>query len=168
MDSLVEFFAIQREIFGICPCCGEIFRLSDARIYLRARPRKNWMDLLEDQDQLLDQLEEQIGEAEEELRDKARKSGRRRAQRAIKRIDPVFAPRNLNADDAKVLFHPVDYVVFKGMKEPGFVDSIVLLDRETKDPGRRRLQRTIEKAVEKENYDWVTIRVGDDGKIATE
>jgi predicted Holliday junction resolvase-like endonuclease len=168
IDDIVRFFAIQRNIFGLCPCCGEIFRLSDCRVYLRTKPQKDWMDILESKDNRLNRKKEKIDEIEEALREKARASGRRMARRAITRIDPIFAPRHLNADDAKVLFHPVDYVVFCGMKDSGNVREIVLLDRKAEAPKRRRVQRSIEKVVEAGKYDWLTVRVQDDGTIVEE
>src|SRR5260370_33514049 len=126
------------------------------------------MDILRARDGRLDQVEERIDDTEESLREKARVAGRRTAQLAIRRIDPVFAPRRLNADDAKVLFHPVDYVVFRGMKDQGRIREIILLDGETTAPERMRLQKSIEKAVASGNYEWLTVRVQEDGAIAEE
>jgi predicted Holliday junction resolvase-like endonuclease len=128
------------------------------------------MDSLDEKDRQLDQLEEKIDAAEEFLRGEARAKGRQIAQRAIRKIDPVFAPLSLHADDAKVLFHPVDYVVFQGMNsaKPKPMKSIVLLDREKKEPSRRRLQRSIEGAIERGNYDWLTFRILDNGTIKEE
>jgi predicted Holliday junction resolvase-like endonuclease len=167
-SDIVRFFAVQRSIFGLCPCCGELFRLSDSRVFLKTRPKKDWMDILRARDARLDGVEEQIDDAEEALREKARIVGRRSARLAVRRIDPVFAPRRLNADDAKVLFHPVDYVVFRGMKEQGTIKEIILLDGETRAPDRIRLQKSIEKVIETGNYEWLTVRVQDDGGVVEE
>jgi len=167
-SDIVRFFAVQRSIFGLCPCCGELFRLSDSRVFLKTRPKKDWMDILRARDARLDEVEERIDDAEEALREKARIIGRRSARLAVRRIDPVFAPRRLNADDAKVLFHPVDYVVFRGMKEQGTIKEIILLDGETTAPERMGLQKSIEKAVGSGNYEWLTVRVQEDGAIVEE
>lgn len=35
----------------------------------------------------------------------------------MKQVDKVIHPQKLNPDDAKVIFHPVDYAVFNGMKD---------------------------------------------------
>ena len=86
----------------------------------------------------------------------------------MKKIDPIFSPRKLNPDDAKVIFHPIDYIVFNGMKAPEPIKNIILLDRQAKDGNHRALQRSIEKVVEKENYEWQTLRILEDGKIKTE
>jgi predicted Holliday junction resolvase-like endonuclease len=167
-SDIVRFFAVQRSIFGLCPCCGELFRLSDTRLFLKTRPKRDWMDILRARDARLDGVEERIDEAEEALREKARIVGRRSARLAVRRIDPVFAPRRLNADDAKVLFHPVDYVVFRGMKEQGAVKEIILLDGDTRAQDRIRLQKSIEKVVEMGNYEWLTVRVQEDGSVIEE
>jgi predicted Holliday junction resolvase-like endonuclease len=126
------------------------------------------MDILRAGDARLDAVEERIDDAEEALREKARIVGRRSARLAVRRIDPVFAPRRLNADDAKVLFHPVDYVVFRGMKEEGTIKEIILLDGQTMEPERMRLQKSIETAVGSGNYEWLTARVQEDGAIVEE
>jgi predicted Holliday junction resolvase-like endonuclease len=167
-SDIVRFFAVQRSIFGLCPCCGELFRLSDTRVFLKTRPKKDWMDILRARDARLDGVEERIDSAEEALREKARIVGRRSARLAVRRIDPVFAPRRLNADDAKVLFHPVDYVVFRGMKEQGTIREIILLDGETRAPDRIRLQKSVEKVIETGNYEWLTVRVQEDGSVVEE
>jgi len=43
--------------------------------------------------------------------------------------------------------------------------NIVLLDRETKEGNHRAIQKSIERVVEKESYEWQTLRVQENGKI---
>jgi predicted Holliday junction resolvase-like endonuclease len=167
-NDLIQFFAIQRNIFGVCPRSTQLFRLSDCRVYLKTKPKKDWMDRLHLESQRLDRVEERLDEKEEHLREIARKKGRQLAQRAVRRIDPVFTPRRLNPDDAKVVFHPIDYVVFDGMKNSETMKGIILLDREPKSPDRCRLQRSIRRVIEGEKFEWITIRVGEDGSIKQE
>jgi predicted Holliday junction resolvase-like endonuclease len=167
-SDIVRFFGLQRQIFGICPNCGDFFRLSDCKIFIRKRPAPDWMDKITLQENRLTELEEKLEEKKGELQEKARGKGRRLAQKAIKKIDPVFAPRKLNADDAKVIFHPIDYIVFKGMKDNDSIKGILLLDRQAKDGNHRAIQRSIEKVVEHENYEWQTLRVQEDGRIKVE
>jgi predicted Holliday junction resolvase-like endonuclease len=126
------------------------------------------MDRVETETERLETSEERLNGIEHGLREKAREKGRRLAHRAIKRIDPVFGPRNLNADDAKVLFHPVDFVVFKGLNSQSRIKELIFLDRESNSTEARRLQRSIEKTIEQGKYEWLTIRVSDDGKIVEE
>lgn len=167
-SEMVKFFNLQRQIFGICPNCQDFFRLSDCKIYLRKKPILDWKDKITLEENRLDELEEKLEEKKGELQEKAREKGRKLAQKAIKKIDPVFAPRKLNADDAKVIFHPIDYIVFKGMKDTDSIKGILLLDREAKDGNQRAIQKSIEKVVEHENYEWQTLRVQEDGKIKVE
>lgn len=167
-SDILKFFSLQRQIFGICPNSGQFFRLSDCKVYIRTRPTRDWMDNLNMEAQRLDVMEERIDEREEAMREKAREKGRREAGRLIRRIDNVFTPRRLNPDDAKVVFHPIDYIVFNGMKNAASMRNIVLLDRQTRSSDHRRLQHSIEKTIERGNYEWLTLRVLDNGSIKEE
>jgi predicted Holliday junction resolvase-like endonuclease len=123
------------------------------------------MTVLADNEKEITLAEEMVAEIENDLRVEARARGRRSAQKAIGRIDRVFSPRRLHADDAKVLLHPVDYIVFNGMNSSDSINRVVLLDRISTDTQRRRLQRSIEKTIERGSYEWVTLRVSEDGSI---
>jgi predicted Holliday junction resolvase-like endonuclease len=126
------------------------------------------MGTLESKEQKLDEAEERLGEKEEALREKARVRGRQMARHALRKIDTVFMPRNLNADDAKVIFHPVDYLVFNGMKAKGTVQDLLFIDRKAVTAEHRKIQQSIEKVVEKGRYEWQTLRVDEDGAIKAE
>lgn len=166
--EILNFFQIQRSIFGVCPHSGDIFRLSECKIFLKTKPKKDWMDVLRRKELRLEKLDDRIEESRKRLEELAHRRGRRLAQAAVRKLDPVFAPRKLNPDDAKVIFHPIDYVVFKGMNGEDSIKRIVLLDREARPGARRRVQRSIEKAVDKGKYEWLSIRVLDDGTIKEE
>jgi predicted Holliday junction resolvase-like endonuclease len=84
----------------------------------------------------------------------------------VKKIDKIFQPLKLNPDDSKVIFHPVDYIVFNGMKA-GQMKNLILLDKAKGNKGKR-LQESIQKVVEKRNYEWITLRVEDNGNIKQE
>jgi predicted Holliday junction resolvase-like endonuclease len=169
--DILKFFRLQRQIFGICPNSGEFFRLSDARIYLKSKPPKDWLEKIEDENSRLERREDSLESREGLLRDRARQRGRISAQKAAKKIDSVFTPLRLNPDDAKVIFHPVDYLVFKGMNSidgDGRIKSLILLDRHEKHEDHKKLQKSVERAVERCRYDWLTLRIQDDGKIKTD
>ena len=116
-SELIKFFAIQRQIFGVCTCCGEIFRLSDANVYIKKKPASDWMDKFEKSAARLDKTEEKINLEEGETREIAREKGRVAAMKTTKKIDTIFYPNKYNPDDVKVMFHPVDFVIFNGMKK---------------------------------------------------
>jgi predicted Holliday junction resolvase-like endonuclease len=166
-SDVVKFFALQRQIFGICPKCEDFFRLSECKIF-KKKPVPDWKDKITLEKDRLDEAEEKLEEKKKELQRKAQEKGRISASLAVKKIDPIFTPRKLNPDDAKVIFHPIDYIVFNGMKSPEPIKNIILLDREEKGTDHRALQKSIEKVVEHENYEWQTLRVEEDGKIKVE
>jgi predicted Holliday junction resolvase-like endonuclease len=164
------FFQYQRQIFGICTCCGDFFRLSDCKVYQEAKAPTDWLDKIEKDERRMDLEEEKLAEVLEELKQAARERGRKTASKMVKEVDMVFYPQKLNPDDAKVIFHPVDYVVFNGMKENKTegLDSILLLDGEKRTTEGKQIQKSIMKAVDKGNYEWITLRVENDGGIKEE
>lgn len=164
------FFQYQRQIFGICTCCGEFFRLSDCKVYQEAKAPTDWLDKLEKDERRIDLEEDKLSEVLEELKQAAREKGRNTANRMVKQVDKVFHPQKLNPDDAKVIFHPVDYVVFNGMKDNKTegLKNILLLDGEKRSTEGKKIQKSIMKAVDKGNYEWITLRVENDGGIKEE
>jgi len=166
-NDIFEFFQLERQIFGVCPKCHNFFRLSDCKIFPKEKKGLDWLDELHKQKEKIEKAEDRLYEKEYELRRKAREKGRKQALKVARKIDRVFTPRGLNPDDAKVLFHPIDYVVFNGMndKDSKMIRDIVLLDREHRDVPSRRLQRSIEKTIESGNYEWRTIVVDYHGEI---
>lgn len=164
------FFQYQRQIFGICTCCGDFFRLSDCKVYQEAKAPTDWLDKMGKDERRMDLAEEKLNLVLEELKQAARVKGRNTANRIVKQVDKVFHPQKLNPDDAKVIFHPVDYVVFNGMKENKTegLDSILLLDGEKITTEGKRIQKSIMKVIDKGNYEWITLRVENDGSIKEE
>jgi predicted Holliday junction resolvase-like endonuclease len=162
--DLIKFFSYQRQIFGVCPCCGELFRLSDCKVYRKDAPITDWKEKLEKQTAALDRFEEKLDEKMEVMREKARIAGRKQADKLIKKVDPVFAPLKLNPDDAKVVFHPVDFVVFNGMKSKD-LKSLIVLDSKAKPNDLKPLQESVCNAIDKGNYEWLTMNVEVGGKI---
>ena len=61
-QEMLLFFQYQREVFGICPCCNEFFRLSDCKIYKDERKSSVWLDKLGNEDKKLDVFEAKVNE----------------------------------------------------------------------------------------------------------
>jgi len=167
-NDLLKFFTLQRQIFGVCPHTNQLFRLSDCTVYLKKRPEHDWLEKIRREQEKIEKAGEKLDEKEDSIREKAKEKGRKDATRQVKKIDRIFAPLKLNADDSKVIFHPIDFIVFNGMKKAKQMKEIVLLDSKRIGPDKKRLQQSIEKAVEKDNYEWITLRVEDNGKIKEE
>lgn len=75
-SDMLKFFTLQRQLFGICPSCGDFFRLSDCKVFVKKKPVSDWMDGLDLKKEKLDQLTEKLNEKEEGLREKTREKGR--------------------------------------------------------------------------------------------
>ena len=93
------------------------------------------------------------------------------AFKIIKKIDTIFLPLNLNCNDCKVMFHPVDFIVFNGMNNRTgdcSIKEILLLDKKKKSGENLTIQKSIEKAVQSKKYEWLTLRVDNDGQINEE
>ena len=163
--DMIKFFAVQRQIFGVCTCCGGLFRLSDANLYMKKKPMPDWMDKLDQAERRVDLQEAKLQEQKKEIQNKAGEKGRKRAMKAVRKVDPVFTPNKLNPDDAKVIFHPVDYLVFNGMKKKPEIKNIVFLDNVIKRKEQKSIQKSIEKTIEKENYEWITVQVSETGVV---
>ncbi len=170
-NEIIEFYSSLRQIFTVCPCCDQIHRLSDCKIYRKERPAVDWKEKIDSEIERLEKMEIRLKEKIEAARINARIEGRKSADTLVKKIDPVFSPLKLNPNDAKVLFHPIDFLVFKGMndnlKNTG-IKEIILLDNSNRKGQQRIIQNSIEKVIQNENYEWLTMRVGNDGKVFEE
>lgn len=169
--AILSFYSSLRHVFGLCPSCESIFRISDCKLYQKKKPEVDWMDKIDREMAKLDRLETAIEEKIALAREAAREAGRREADKRVKGMDPIFRPMKLNPNDAKVIFHPVDFVVFNGMtSDRGLtpIKDLVLLDKKDRQGEHLKVQRSIERAVDQANYEWLTLRVREDGSIAEE
>jgi len=134
---------------------------------LRKRKVLDWKEQLDSELQRLDELEDRIREKQSMIREQAQRKGRLSTQKAIQKIDCTFRPLKLNPDDSKLILHPIDYVVFNGMNTMGAnqkIKNIILLDNK-KSNSNSEITKSIRNTVEKGNYEWITIRVDEKGKI---
>lgn len=170
-NEIINFYSSLRQIFGVCNSCDEIFRISDCKIFQKSKTQLDWKESLDKEITRLDNLEEKLLEKIEEAKIIARVSGRKEADKLIKKIDKIFSPNKLNPNDAKVVFHPVDFLVFNGMnsnKGESTIKNLVFLDKDGKRGEYASIQMSIQKAVDAENYEWLTLRVEENGNIVEE
>ncbi len=169
--EIINFYSALRQIFGVCNSCEEIFRLSDCKLYQKSKYDADWKESIDKEIFLLDQLEEKLLEKIEQAKIIARESGRTEADKQIEKIDKIFSPNNLNPNDAKVIFHPVDFLVFNGMNNnvgDSTIKNLVILDKDEKSKENSKIQKSIQKVVESGSYEWLTLRVEENGKIIEE
>jgi len=171
-QQVIEFYSSLRQIFGVCPECEEIFRMSDCKLYQKKRPPGiDWKEKVDGEIARLDLLQEKLQEKINLAKEAAREAGRKQADKLISKIDPVFRPLQLNPNDAKVIFHPVDFVVFNGMNNnlgDTSIKNLLLLDKNGKSGEHLSIQNSIADTVKKENYEWLTLRVEENGSISEE
>ena len=169
--EVLEFYSSLRQIFTVCPCCKEIHRLSDCKLYQSTRPPQDWKDNLEKEIKRLESMDEKLKIKITAARILAKESGRKSADKLVKKIGSVFTPLKLNPKDAKVIFHPIDFLVFNGMNSNTVdkaIKQILLFDKGNKSGQNLSIQNSIEKTVQTKNYEWLTLRVDNDGKIHEE
>ena len=167
-SPLVAMLQDFRRILGVCPCCGEVFRLTDLMIAYRAKPAVTWLDELEADEDRQQRAEDKFAEDERRIRQLAKERGREALPGLLREAEPVFACRGYFAHDVKPLFDPVDYIIFDGMNAAPAVRRVVLFDGPALDHTRERAQRSIQRALEAGNLEWRTVRMGKDGRIQAE
>ena len=91
MTQLFEEFQAFRRILCICPCCGDLVRVSDLKLKGKGAIAKTWLDKHQKKEQDMAKKAEKFGEREERLREIAREKGRKEAEK-------VFLDENLQVE----------------------------------------------------------------------
>jgi len=165
--SFATTFNEMKRIYGFCPCCGELFRLSELTLFTSGKPPRTVFDDIAAQSQRLDRLEQRFDEKEELVREEARKKGQADARRRLRAIAPFFTGRKIELRDVKVLFHPVEYVVFRGMSDRQCL-SVDFVDHPALDGTREKIQASLDQAISQGRIDWQTFRISDEGRVIVE
>jgi predicted Holliday junction resolvase-like endonuclease len=166
--NLVAMFQEMKQIYGFCPRCGELFRLSDAALYTVGAPPKTAFDVVDASRQRVEQAIDRFEEVKDALRERAVRAGQRQARERLRQIAPSFSERGIDPQDVKVLFDPVDYVAFRGLNGRG-VRAIELIDRAPDSARREGIQTSIDKAISRGHVEWRTIHIdAKDGALTSE
>jgi len=75
-EDLVAFFKAARHLWGRCPSCGSLFRLSDAAISSSPEPPRDWLRRLERQQATLLDKEGELDTREPDLNNRERDVGK--------------------------------------------------------------------------------------------
>lgn len=162
--NIVRMFQEMKRIYGLCPCCSEVFRLSDIQVFTSGAPPQTPFDRAAADQERIRAAVARFDDREERIREAARAKGQAAARRRLRKIASVFTARRVDPQDVKVLFDPVDYVAFRGLNGAG-VSSIEFIDRPAETRHRERVQRSLAAAVRKGNVEWRLLRIGDDGAV---
>jgi predicted Holliday junction resolvase-like endonuclease len=165
MKELVEAFQSFRKILCVCPCCGEIVRVSDLHLQYKGKVAKTWLDNYELNLVSLRAKEEEFDEKEDELREKSIERGRNKVPLMIRKcMCSDFKTLKYDPYDMKAVMHPVDFVVFDGLNQGKEVRDITFLTR-TPNPIMRPVIDSLKDTVRKGNYDWKIARITISGKV---
>ena len=162
--TIGAIFSEFAHILGICPLCGALFRLGDVRPYLKGKRPHSILDDLDAAEARIDRAMERLDEQEEMLRARAKLAGRRQAKKQLRKIDPIFSGSNLDPQDVRVIFDPVEYVVFDGMQRE-YLRRILLLSHPPANREVERVQTSVSRAIGKGNVDFKTLRVTAEGTL---
>jgi predicted Holliday junction resolvase-like endonuclease len=162
--TLSAVFSQFSHIFGICPCCGEPFSLSDVRPHLKERRPRSVFDEIGEEEERIDRAVERLGTQEVMLRAKAKEAGMKQAKKRLCEMDSVFSGARLDPQDVKVIFDPVEYIVFDGMKQ-GQLRRILLLSQPPTNSARERILTSIAQTIQKGNLAFKTLRVLAGGEL---
>ncbi len=152
-------------MFGSCPHCQDIFRLSEVRLFYTTY-RRDWMDKVEEQEEKETEKLQEFEEKRKELRDKAIERERKKNLPLIlNRAVPMFARQNIFPQDVKTLFDPIDFVVFDGMNHKNLVKRILLMDKAHSNPREQALQESIQQTIDAGALTWKTIQISREGQV---
>ena len=166
--SVFEEYQLFRKILAVCPCCGELRRVSDLRLKSKAEAEKTWLDEYDGDSKKLSDKEQKFEAQAEKLRQEATERGRKEAEKAFqKAICPSLQKLKLNPFDVKPIFSPIDFIAFNGMATEEEISDIRLLARE-QCASLEPIRKQIKKAVEAYKYEWQVARIDDTGKINIE
>jgi predicted Holliday junction resolvase-like endonuclease len=163
-DGIAKVFDALAQLMGVCPCCGELFYVSEARPYYDGQKPQSALDRFRVEERRLEQAEQKLDEIESALRQTAAKAGLQATKRLLRKIDPVFSGAGYDPQDVKVIFNPVTYVVFDGISQRN-LSRIQLLARPPQNRATERIQNSIEQAVTRGNVEFRTLRVDRGGRV---
>ena len=83
--EVIDFYSSLRQIFGVCDCCGQVFRLSDSKLYQKKKPSVDWKERIDIEISKLENAESKLQEKIELARETAREAGRRDADKLVKK-----------------------------------------------------------------------------------
>lgn len=162
--NIVSLFQDFKRIYGFCPCCGEPFRLSEVTLFHKTAPPRTLWDELEAARGRLDRAALKLEADIDGLRERAQEAGRHEMERRLRALTTFFRRSDIALRDLRLLFHPVDYVVFRGLSE-GNCTAVEFLDCEPTSSAHERLQRSIEATINAGDYSWITMRIADNGDV---
>ena len=169
MNHLFEEFSEFRKILCICPCCGDIVRVSDLHLKVKGPTTKTWLDTYEAKIIAMSKEEEKFNEKEQKIRDVAVEKGRNEAKKIVNNVVlPIFRKLKLNPFDVKPILNPIDFLVFDGMTDKEKIKNIIFLSRISKIDSLNLIRKQIKETIASKNYIWQVGRIDELGSLSFE
>ena len=151
--ALSDYLKAQSQIYCECPCCGEMFRLNEARLTFGKKAKKDLLDRLREQRQQFDGLLQ-----------KAREDAKKRSRAVSKglmleNICPYLPNFKYHPRDARFLGDPIDFVVFDGLFQNEKVREPTIIEVKSGDSRLNEAEKSVEKAIEKGKFNFELLRV---------
>lgn len=167
MSAIVRLLRGYQTVFGICPCCGELFRLSEARLSIGRPSRRTVVDEIEADERALEDSIERFEAREDRIREAARETGSAAARLHLRRIAKAFTAQRIDPNDVKIIFDPVQYVVFAGYNGSGCT-RICFVDRPPQSARGAQIMESLDRTIERGDIRWRVYRIDDKGQITVE
>lgn len=155
IDAMMAFFETGQEIYGVCPCCEEIFRVSEMQIFYGKKPPRDWLERLREKGSQLDEERKQFEQDRNKIvSDAIKRSLVVHIGKTLEHIAPIIPQLGHHPRDVRGIFDPVDYVAFNGMFEKKSIDSISFIEIKTGKSRLTPIERKIRDAVKDQRVEW--------------
>ena len=109
--------------------------------------------------------EERFSERFAAQREQLKQEARIRVKRRMKKIDPTFTARNIDPQDVRAIFHPVEYIVFNGLCSVGGVDNLRFISRAPQTREQDVLVKSIDATIRGGNIEFEVLHLKEDGSF---
>jgi predicted Holliday junction resolvase-like endonuclease len=162
-----------QEILGICPCCRDIFRLAEAQfIFPQRHPQScEYLELIAleresaSRQERIDAAEQRFNENHAAQEEPLREEARRLVKQCLKKIDPTFTGRGIDPQDVKVIFHPVEFIVFDGLRSLGGLKRVLFMSRLPQSRSEEVLVKSMDVVIAKGYVEFESLHLIDDGSF---
>lgn len=173
MNILAQTIDGIQEVLAICPCCGAIFRLVEGKfIFPQKSPKPcEYLGLValerkvSDEDDRITSAEERFEKKLEQQRQKLTEQGRKQAKKKLMKIDPTFSAKDIDPQDVKVIFDPVEYLIFHGLHAGDGVDCVEFVSRTPDSKTQEAFIKSIDNIIRDGNVEFETLKMKDDGSF---
>lgn len=173
MNILIQTINGIQEILAICPCCEDIFRLVEGKfIFPQKQPKTSkYSELVSLEGKVADE-DNRVTTAEERFEEKIRaqkgkliEQGRKQAKRKLKKIYPTFSGNNIDPQDVKVIFEPVEYLIFHGLNSEHGVKLVEFVSRSPESKLEEATIKSIDNSIRKGDVEFETLHMKGDGSF---